>query len=151
MSASQHISLPRKSSSMSSTSSTDSSMSSTTSNIRQSDELRSRPQVQIIRCSRCIKSVETITMVKQTREGPRRVSSDDSGMVQFGYNLYYCERCAKLVGYHWTITHTSLWIYTRLVSCRSAHTWTDFWSKQLSCSRAVPQHRFQAYGTTEPI
>jgi hypothetical protein len=30
------------------------------------------------------------------------VSADDasaSGMVKFGHNLYYCDRCAKMVGY----------------------------------------------------
>jgi hypothetical protein len=32
----------------------------------------------------------------------RDVSADDAragGMVKFGHNLYYCDRCAKIVGY----------------------------------------------------
>lgn len=51
--------------------------------------------VEIMRCSRCAMSVETIA-----RGG--MVSPDDAsanGMVKFGHNLYYCDRCAKMVGY----------------------------------------------------
>lgn len=52
--------------------------------------------VEVIRCSRCAMSVETIC------KGGCEVSADDasaSGMVKFGHNLYYCDRCAKMVGY----------------------------------------------------
>lgn len=53
-----------------------------------------------LRCSRCVKSVETI--VRRASDGTARVSMADvsaNGMVRFGHNLYYCSRCAKLVGY----------------------------------------------------
>ena len=56
------------------------------------------PRVQVLRCSRCAKCVETITHAPDS-EG---VGPDDlraSGMVRFGHNLYYCDRCAKIVGY----------------------------------------------------
>jgi len=52
--------------------------------------------VEVMRCSRCAMSAETIS-----RNGAD-VSADDasaSGMVKFGHNLYYCDRCAKMVGY----------------------------------------------------
>lgn len=45
--------------------------------------------VEVLRCLRCAKCVETTT-------------TDDlasSGMVQIGYNIYYCSSCAKMVGY----------------------------------------------------
>ncbi|KAL8397095.1 hypothetical protein RB594_003982 [Gaeumannomyces avenae] len=45
--------------------------------------------VEVIRCMRCAKSAEM-------------TSTDDassSGMVQIGTNIYYCSRCAKMVGY----------------------------------------------------
>jgi hypothetical protein len=59
-----------------------------------------QPRVEVMRCSRCAKSVETITSART--DDTRRVSSDDasaSGMVRFGHNLYYCDRCARMVGY----------------------------------------------------
>jgi len=58
----------------------------------------SAPRVEVLRCSRCAKCVETITR----GDDLWRVSTDDAsanGMVRFGHNLYYCNRCAKLVGY----------------------------------------------------
>jgi hypothetical protein len=62
---------------------------------------QSQPRVEVMRCSRCAKCVETIT---NSRSGDdfRRISTDDasaSGMVRFGHNLYYCDRCARIVGY----------------------------------------------------
>ncbi|KAL7930636.1 hypothetical protein V8C35DRAFT_283387 [Trichoderma chlorosporum] len=45
--------------------------------------------VLVLRCMRCARSAETTT-------------TDDAstaGMVRISHNLYYCERCAKLVGY----------------------------------------------------
>jgi hypothetical protein len=44
--------------------------------------------VEVLRCMRCARSVEATT--------------DDigaMGMVRIAHNLYYCERCAKMVGY----------------------------------------------------
>lgn len=61
----------------------------------------SPPRVEVLRCSRCAKCVETITHSPES-EGSQGVSLDDlsaSGMVRFGHNLYYCDRCAKIVGY----------------------------------------------------
>ncbi|KAK2630362.1 hypothetical protein QTJ16_001182 [Diplocarpon rosae] len=57
----------------------------------------SRPRVEVMRCSRCTKCVETIVSVRSGSS-----SEDDaqaSGMVRFGHNLYYCDRCARMVGY----------------------------------------------------
>ncbi|PNP85143.1 hypothetical protein FNYG_01517 [Fusarium nygamai] len=45
--------------------------------------------VEVLRCMRCARSVEA-------------TSTDDigaMGMVRIAHNLYYCERCAKIVGY----------------------------------------------------
>ncbi|EPE32781.1 hypothetical protein GLAREA_07915 [Glarea lozoyensis ATCC 20868] len=65
------------------------------------DSRQSAPRVETLRCSRCAKCVETV--VSPTHGGElRRVNSEDavaSGMVRFGHNLYYCERCARMVGY----------------------------------------------------
>ena len=48
--------------------------------------------VKVLRCSRCVLSVEVIS-----RNGC--VFADEVGMVNFGHNLYYCNRCSKIVGY----------------------------------------------------
>ncbi|KAK4114855.1 hypothetical protein N656DRAFT_682943, partial [Canariomyces notabilis] len=61
------------------------------STVRHSMDSTIRPPVQVavIRCLRCARA-EEIT------------STDDpslSGMVQIGTNIYYCQRCAKMVGY----------------------------------------------------
>lgn len=91
----------QRSSSESSESST--SSSSTTSSAydsRYSLDVSSPPRVEILRCSRCAKCVETISRGRS--DGSRRVSTDDAsanGMVRFGHNLYYCNRCARMVGY----------------------------------------------------
>lgn len=58
---------------------------------RPSVDSTSRPTVHVatIRCLRCARA-EEIT------------STDDPslfGMVQIGTNIYYCSRCAKMVGY----------------------------------------------------
>ncbi|KAI0999827.1 hypothetical protein K3495_g8371 [Podosphaera aphanis] len=51
------------------------------------------PRVERMRCVRCAKCVETIAT------GPT-IDEEGTGMISFGYNLWYCERCAKIVGYH---------------------------------------------------
>jgi hypothetical protein len=85
-----------------STSSSSSSTSSLNSSPRYAME-RGRQEtttVEIMRCSRCAKTVEAIA--RRSSDGTTRVSSSDasaSGMVRFGHNLYYCDRCARLVGY----------------------------------------------------
>ncbi|KAG9231842.1 hypothetical protein BJ875DRAFT_382023 [Amylocarpus encephaloides] len=59
-----------------------------------------QPRVETLRCSRCAKCVEIV--VSTSSDGQLRVGSNDataSGMVRFGHNLYYCERCARMVGY----------------------------------------------------
>lgn len=55
------------------------------------DSTATRPvaSVEVLRCMRCARSVEA-------------TSTDDvsaTGMVRIAHNLYYCERCAKMVGY----------------------------------------------------
>ncbi|EHK49647.1 hypothetical protein TRIATDRAFT_50583 [Trichoderma atroviride IMI 206040] len=50
---------------------------------------RPSASVLVLRCMRCARSAETTT-------------TDDAstaGMVRISHNLYYCERCAKIVGY----------------------------------------------------
>lgn len=45
--------------------------------------------VEVFRCMRCARSVEATT-------------TDDpasTGMIRVGTNIYYCQRCAKMVGY----------------------------------------------------
>lgn len=54
-----------------------------------------QPRVEVMRCSRCTKSVEAITSTDSI--SPNDLSAN--GMVRFGHNLYYCDRCAKMVGY----------------------------------------------------
>lgn len=96
-----HSSKPHKkshygsvSSSSSSYSASDSDLSSQisgSSDVRYSMDSGSRPvvSVEVLRCLRCARSVET-------------TSTDDlnaSGMVRIAHNLYYCERCAKMTGY----------------------------------------------------
>ncbi|KAL2118114.1 hypothetical protein VTJ04DRAFT_7774 [Mycothermus thermophilus] len=71
---------------------TTTTMSSAATAVPRSTPAPRRPgpvQVTVIRCLRCARS-EEIT------------STDDpslSGMVQIGTNIYYCTRCAKMVGY----------------------------------------------------
>ncbi|PFH56950.1 hypothetical protein XA68_15732 [Ophiocordyceps unilateralis] len=48
--------------------------------------------VEVLRCLRCARAVEA-------------TSTDDvaaMGMVRIAHNLYYCQRCAKMVGYKLT-------------------------------------------------
>ncbi|KLU80993.1 hypothetical protein MAPG_00089 [Magnaporthiopsis poae ATCC 64411] len=71
--------------------SSDSATSSSTGSGRFSMDGVAHPvvYVEVIRCMRCAKSAEM-------------TSTDDassSGMVQIGTNIYYCSRCAKMVGY----------------------------------------------------
>ncbi|KAF4508762.1 hypothetical protein G6O67_005102 [Ophiocordyceps sinensis] len=50
---------------------------------------RAIASVEVLRCMRCARAVET-------------TSTDDistMGMVRIAHNLYYCQRCAKMVGY----------------------------------------------------
>ncbi|KAK4189104.1 hypothetical protein QBC35DRAFT_514265 [Podospora australis] len=94
MSSSHRPSVPytSSSSSTSSYSASDSDLSSTgsASSVRHSMDASQRPvQVAVLRCLRCARAEEV-------------TSTDDpssSGMVQIGTNIYYCKRCAKMVGY----------------------------------------------------
>ncbi|KAG4029110.1 hypothetical protein MFRU_017g00470 [Monilinia fructicola] len=82
--------------------SSDSSSSSSSSSTSSSASYSMEPRVEVMRCSRCAKTVETISTLQYQGNELRRVSTDDasaSGMVRFGHNLYYCDRCAKMVGY----------------------------------------------------
>lgn len=76
-------------------SSTDSGLSSASSSVSSSgyrlsmDHPRPVASVEILRCMRCARAVEA-------------TSTDDAstmGMVRIAHNLYYCDRCAKMVGY----------------------------------------------------
>ncbi|WZH47502.1 hypothetical protein QYS62_008648 [Fusarium acuminatum] len=72
-------------------SASDSDSSSSSSGHRHSMDSIALPiaSVEVLRCMRCARSVET-------------TSTDDvttMGMVRIAHNLYYCERCAKMVGY----------------------------------------------------
>jgi hypothetical protein len=63
---------------------------------------QAQPRVEVMRCSRCAKCVETVTSSRAADGDLRKISTDDasaSGMVRFGHNLYYCDRCARMVGY----------------------------------------------------
>jgi hypothetical protein len=101
---------PQTTSSRTSTSSDSSTSSSSSSYSSSYDTMASRasldstpqPRVEVMRCSRCAKCVEIVVGVSRSNGELRRVSTDDasaSGMVRFGHNLYYCERCARMVGY----------------------------------------------------
>jgi hypothetical protein len=76
----------------SSTSSSNSDLSTSDySGYRHSIDSAARPiaSVEVLRCMRCARSVEA-------------TSTDDlgtMGMVRISHNLYYCDRCAKMVGY----------------------------------------------------
>ncbi|KIL90505.1 hypothetical protein FAVG1_06237 [Fusarium avenaceum] len=79
------------SSASSAQSGSDSDSSSSSSGHRHSMDSIALPiaSVEVLRCMRCARSVET-------------TSTDDvttMGMVRIAHNLYYCERCAKMVGY----------------------------------------------------
>ncbi|KAJ3473886.1 hypothetical protein NLG97_g10085 [Lecanicillium saksenae] len=79
------------SASSSSSTSSDSDSASATSSNGFTMESAHPPvaSVQVLRCMRCARAVETTT-------------TDDiaaAGMVRISHNLYYCERCAKMVGY----------------------------------------------------
>jgi len=52
-------------------------------------EQRPVVQVAVIRCLRCARAEEYTTTDDPT----------SLGMVQIGTNIYYCNRCAKIVGY----------------------------------------------------
>ncbi|KFY85880.1 hypothetical protein V500_08058, partial [Pseudogymnoascus sp. VKM F-4518 (FW-2643)] len=57
------------------------------------DPSKCNSTVETMRCSRCAMSAETVS------HSGRDVSADDAragGMVKFGHNLYYCDRCAKI-------------------------------------------------------
>ncbi|POR31878.1 Uncharacterized protein TPAR_07899 [Tolypocladium paradoxum] len=78
-----------------SSSSSDSDLATESSSVsgfrHRMDSTATRPvaSVQVLRCMRCARSVEA-------------TSTDDvsaTGMVRIAHNLYYCERCAKMVGY----------------------------------------------------
>ncbi len=74
-----------------SASESDLSSSSSGGSYRHSMDSQQRPvvSVEVLRCMRCARTVEA-------------TSTDDasaSGMIRVGHNIYYCHRCAKLVGY----------------------------------------------------
>lgn len=64
------------------------STSSTSSTTTTSSTTLTPPPELLIRCSRCHRSSSLGS-----------ASSSSSGMISFGTNLYYCNRCASLVGY----------------------------------------------------
>ncbi|KAI0150270.1 hypothetical protein GGR57DRAFT_202186 [Xylariaceae sp. FL1272] len=71
----------------SSSSSTDSSDSD--SSLPLSMDIRPVASVEVFRCLRCHRHVES-------------TSTDDlasTGMIRVGFNLYYCQKCATAVGY----------------------------------------------------
>ncbi|KAJ9134665.1 hypothetical protein NKR23_g10027 [Pleurostoma richardsiae] len=74
-----------------SASDSDLSSNASSSSIRHSMDSVSRPvvSVEVLRCLRCMRAVETTTTD----------DASSSGMVKIGTNIYYCERCAKMVGY----------------------------------------------------
>jgi len=68
-----------------------SSSSTASGTVRRSMESATRPpaHVAVLRCMRCARAEEM-------------TSTDDpslSGMIRIGTNIYYCNRCAKMVGY----------------------------------------------------
>ncbi|KAF4591930.1 hypothetical protein GQ602_002229 [Ophiocordyceps camponoti-floridani] len=72
--------------------SSDSSVSGYRSTMGSSSARRPIASVEVFRCLRCARAVET-------------TSTDDvasMGMVRIAHNLYYCQRCAKMVGYKLT-------------------------------------------------
>ncbi|QUC21690.1 uncharacterized protein UV8b_05933 [Ustilaginoidea virens] len=82
---------PYRSSSSASSESGCSTATSPVAGYRHSMDPAPRPvaSVEILRCMRCARSVEA-------------TSTDDlstTGMVRIAHNLYYCQRCAKMVGY----------------------------------------------------
>ncbi|KAI0490338.1 hypothetical protein F4859DRAFT_508139 [Xylaria cf. heliscus] len=84
-------------SSASSSSSTDSD-----SSYRLSMDARPVASVEVLRCLRCHRHVET-------------TSTDDlasTGMIRVGFNLYYCTKCAAAVGYKTTAIRTLIMDYT---------------------------------------
>lgn len=74
-----------------SSSTSDSDSASATSSTGYAMESAHPPvaSVQVLRCMRCARAVETTTTDDITT----------AGMVRISHNLYYCERCAKMVGY----------------------------------------------------
>ncbi|OBT55727.1 hypothetical protein VE04_04011 [Pseudogymnoascus sp. 24MN13] len=57
------------------------------------DPSKCHSTVETMRCSRCAMSAETVS------HNGHDVAADDAragGMVKFGHNLYYCDRCAKI-------------------------------------------------------
>jgi len=74
-----------------SSSSVSSSRSYSTTGSDSSMDVISRPvaSVEVLRCLRCARAVE-ITSTDDVRT---------TGMVRIGTNIYYCESCAKKVGY----------------------------------------------------
>ena len=73
----------------STTSDSDSSSAASATGFTMDSSAPPSASVQVLRCMRCARAVETTT-------------TDDlssAGMVRISHNLYYCERCAKIVGY----------------------------------------------------
>ncbi|KAH8595979.1 hypothetical protein B0O99DRAFT_147039 [Bisporella sp. PMI_857] len=90
----------RSSSSDSTSTSSSSTSSSSTSSYNYNSprySMGQAPVVRTLRCSRCAKCVEVVSNGQSSRVSSSELSA--SGMVSFGTNLYYCDRCAKMVGY----------------------------------------------------
>jgi len=69
-------------------------------------------RVGILRCSRCARCVE-ILLKSCAGDNSRRASMDSAiatanGMIRYGHNLYYCDRCARIVGYRTEVKPGSL-------------------------------------------
>ncbi|RKF55951.1 hypothetical protein GcM3_199047 [Golovinomyces cichoracearum] len=76
--------------SMNASKNTDGSSSSTTP--CGTNNLPQLPRVEVLRCLRCAKAEEVINVGMKNME-------EEVGMVRIGYNLWYCKRCAKTVGF----------------------------------------------------
>lgn len=111
-----------------STSSASSYSSSTDSVASGSFGMDSPPvaSVEVLRCLRCAKCVETTT-------------TDDlasTGMVQIGYNIYYCSSCAKMVGYKWM--HANVW---RSPSFKTSVLILHYRKSQIAATQSHHHHR----------
>ncbi|KAI9849652.1 MAG: hypothetical protein M1837_002777 [Sclerophora amabilis] len=56
------------------------------------------PMTEIMRCSRCQRSMSQSAGSDGNGALLGDWSTNASGMVRFGHNLYYCARCASMVG-----------------------------------------------------
>lgn len=103
---------------------------------RYSMDSAAQPRVEILRCSRCAKCVETIT----TSQGVEDASV--SGMVKFGHNLYYCDRCARMVGYKWIVQEGRIRYWRRRGRDQHPSTRPDALPSPISISIFDTKHNF---------